>query len=81
MHLEGKQKLQLFLQVTAHSSFVAEVQKRTGSPANAHIHRFTPQEMVSFNSSHKINRLSFGEDFPGVVQPLDGTEQIVPHGN
>jgi hypothetical protein len=26
----------------------------------------------SYNISHKINKLSFGEEFPGVVNPLDG---------
>ncbi|KAK1318465.1 Protein disulfide-isomerase 5-4 [Acorus calamus] len=26
------------------------------------------------NISHKINKLSFGKDFPGVVNPLDGVE-------
>jgi len=37
------------------------------------------QDMLNFqpenyNISHKINKLSFGKDFPGVVNPLDGVE-------
>jgi hypothetical protein len=45
-----------------------------------HIHRFSPLELFTFNCSHTIHRLSFGEDFPGVVQPLDGITQIVNSG-
>ncbi|KAJ6808690.1 endoplasmic reticulum-Golgi intermediate compartment protein 3-like [Iris pallida] len=29
-------------------------------------------QLGEYNISHKINKLSFGEDFPGVVNPLDG---------
>ncbi|XP_066380960.1 uncharacterized protein [Miscanthus floridulus] len=31
--------------------------------------------------SHKINKLSFGEEFPGVVNPLDGVEWIQDNSN
>jgi len=48
--------------------------------SSAHIHRFSPTEIFTFNCSHVINRLSFGEDFPGVVQPLDGAREIVNSG-
>ncbi|GJN31320.1 hypothetical protein PR202_gb19706 [Eleusine coracana subsp. coracana] len=34
-----------------------------------------------FNISHKINKLSFGKEFPGVVNPLDGVEWIQDHSN
>ncbi|XP_077241504.1 uncharacterized protein LOC143882013 [Tasmannia lanceolata] len=30
----------------------------------------------SYNISHKINKLTFGEEFPGVVNPLDGVQWI-----
>ncbi|XP_078160430.1 uncharacterized protein LOC144555866 [Carex rostrata] len=30
----------------------------------------------SYNISHKINKVSFGRDFPGVINPLDGVEWI-----
>jgi hypothetical protein len=30
--------------------------------------------------SHKINKLSFGKDFPGVVNPLDGYAlKLIPY--
>ncbi|PWZ41220.1 Endoplasmic reticulum-Golgi intermediate compartment protein 3 [Zea mays] len=40
--------------------------------SNVHVHDLLPFQKDSFNVSHKINRLSFGEYFPGVVNPLDG---------
>jgi len=52
-----------------------------GTVSVSHIHRFTYQEIFTFNSSHIINRLSFGEDFPGVVQPLDNVKKIVESGS
>jgi hypothetical protein len=32
--------------------------------------------MLSWQVSHKINELSFGAHFPGVVNPLDGVVNI-----
>eukprot|EP01112_Ceratiomyxa_fruticulosa_P008663 TRINITY_DN2243_c0_g1_i1.p1 TRINITY_DN2243_c0_g1~~TRINITY_DN2243_c0_g1_i1.p1 ORF type:complete len:307 (-),score=47.40 TRINITY_DN2243_c0_g1_i1:292-1212(-) len=43
----------------------------------SHIHRFTPQELDTFNASHIIHKLAFGENVPGVKNPLDGSVQIV----
>jgi len=37
-------------------------------------------DVVHFNVSHRINRLSFGDDFPGQINPLDGVERISPLG-
>nr|XP_043619272.1 endoplasmic reticulum-Golgi intermediate compartment protein 3-like [Erigeron canadensis] len=36
----------------------------------------------SYNISHKINKLSFGEHYPGIVNPLDGVHwfQSTPNG-
>ena len=31
-----------------------------------------------FNITHKINKLSFGTEFPGVVNPLDGAQWTQP---
>ena len=31
---------------------------------------------IVFNMSHTVNRLSFGEDFPGVVNPLDSVTKV-----
>ncbi|KAL0922291.1 hypothetical protein M5K25_006264 [Dendrobium thyrsiflorum] len=33
---------------------------------------------AEYNISHKINKLSFGKEFPGVINPLDGTGWIQP---
>jgi hypothetical protein len=47
---------------------------------SGHAHQFTPQELYYFNCSHKFNKLSFGEDFPGAVHPLDNVEKTVTKG-
>lgn len=35
----------------------------------------------SFNFSHRINHLSFGEKIPGIISTLDGTEKISAEAN
>ncbi|KAL7402403.1 hypothetical protein ABVT39_014455 [Epinephelus coioides] len=35
----------------------------------------------SYNFSHRIDHLSFGEVVPGIISPLDGTEKISPESN
>ncbi|CAA2982300.1 endoplasmic reticulum-Golgi intermediate compartment 3-like [Olea europaea subsp. europaea] len=40
--------------------------------SNVHVHDLLAFQMDSFNISHKINRLAFGDYFPGVINPLDG---------
>lgn len=37
-------------------------------------------DVAHFNVSHRINRLSFGDDFPGQINPLDGVERHSQHG-
>ncbi|KAL7116668.1 hypothetical protein ACP275_03G018500 [Erythranthe tilingii] len=44
--------------------------------SNVHVHDLLAFQKDSFNISHKINRLAFGDYFPGVVNPLDGVEWI-----
>ena len=39
---------------------------------NMHVHDLMPFHTDKFNMSHTIAKLSFGADFPGVVNPLDG---------
>jgi hypothetical protein len=51
-----------------------------GHPQQQHVHQFMIQEMASYNCSHTIHQLSFGELYPGVVNPLDGASQIIPQG-
>jgi endoplasmic reticulum-Golgi intermediate compartment protein 3 len=41
------------------------------------IHEFNPAEAEHFNTSHRINFLSFGPPVPGVTSPLDGASRIV----
>ncbi|KAJ3679591.1 hypothetical protein LUZ60_017602 [Juncus effusus] len=50
--------------------------------ANVHVHDLLPFGKDSFNMSHKINRLAFGEYFPGAVNPLDSAKwtQRMPFG-
>ncbi|MQL91473.1 hypothetical protein Taro_024083 [Colocasia esculenta] len=50
--------------------------------ANMHVHDLLAFQKESFNISHKINRLAFGEYFPGVVNPLDSVQwvQHTQHG-
>lgn len=38
------------------------------------------QQIQTYNSSHKINRLSFGPPFPGQVNPLDNAERFAEGG-
>ncbi|XP_062318800.1 endoplasmic reticulum-Golgi intermediate compartment protein 2 isoform X1 [Osmerus eperlanus] len=35
----------------------------------------------SFNFSHRIDHLSFGEEIPGILNPLDGTEKVCTSHN
>ncbi|KAH0469208.1 hypothetical protein IEQ34_002440 [Dendrobium chrysotoxum] len=47
-----------------------------------HPNLFVPEildlQLGSFNISHRINHLSFGKKFPGVVNPLDGAQWKEP---
>jgi hypothetical protein len=42
-----------------------------------HIHDLAAYAHIKFNVTHIINRLSFGEDFPGIVNPLDGVVKVL----
>ncbi|KAL1540496.1 endoplasmic reticulum-Golgi intermediate compartment protein 3-like [Salvia divinorum] len=42
--------------------------------SNVHVHDLLAFQKDSFNLTHKINRLAFGDFFPGVVNPLDRAE-------
>jgi len=37
-----------------------------------HVHDLQPLKFASFNLTHRIVKLSFGTEFPGLVNPLDG---------
>ncbi|KAF6149104.1 hypothetical protein GIB67_038887 [Kingdonia uniflora] len=49
--------------------------------SNVHVHDLLVFQKDSFNISHKINRLTFGEYFPGVVNPLDGVQWVQETAN
>ncbi|KAM4711465.1 endoplasmic reticulum-Golgi intermediate compartment protein 2-like isoform 2-T2 [Anableps anableps] len=46
---------------------------------HAHIAAFVNHE--AYNFSHRIDHLSFGEEIPGIINPLDGTEKITFSNN
>jgi len=43
-----------------------------------HVHDLQPLKNFKFNVSHSINRLSFGKEFPGVINPLDAVKKNDP---
>uniref|UniRef100_A0A8C4HQG9 Endoplasmic reticulum-Golgi intermediate compartment protein n=1 Tax=Dicentrarchus labrax TaxID=13489 RepID=A0A8C4HQG9_DICLA len=46
---------------------------------HAHIAAFVSHD--TYNFSHRIDHLSFGEEIPGIINPLDGTEKITYNNN
>ncbi|KAK6314702.1 hypothetical protein J4Q44_G00142310 [Coregonus suidteri] len=46
---------------------------------HAHIAAFVSHD--TYNFSHRIDHLSFGEEIPGIINPLDGTEKITTSHN
>ncbi|GMI90594.1 hypothetical protein like AT1G36050 [Hibiscus trionum] len=44
--------------------------------SDAHVNDLLAFQKESYNISHKINRLAFGDYFPGVVNPLDSVQWI-----
>ncbi|XP_078734840.1 endoplasmic reticulum-Golgi intermediate compartment protein 3-like isoform X2 [Lampetra fluviatilis] len=48
--------------------------------AHIHVHEFNPFGMDKFNLTHHIAHLSFGRDYPGIVNPLDGTKSVSHEG-
>lgn len=46
-----------------------------------HIHQFIPSEAPFFNVSHRIHHVSFGDEYPGRINPLDGKVTIDQHSS
>ncbi|XP_052765146.1 endoplasmic reticulum-Golgi intermediate compartment protein 3-like [Mya arenaria] len=44
--------------------------------SHVHVHDLQALGGEKFNTSHTIYHMSFGEEYPGIVNPLDGLEQI-----
>jgi len=40
-----------------------------------HVHDLQPFKNLKYNLSHTIQRLSFGKEFPGIINPLDGVKK------
>jgi len=45
--------------------------------AHNHVHDLQPFKQGVFNVSHEIHRISFGKEFPGIINPLDGVVKTV----
>jgi len=41
-----------------------------------HVHDLQPYKNMKWNISHTIGRLSFGREFPGIINPLDGVKKL-----
>uniref|UniRef100_A0A4W6C4U3 Endoplasmic reticulum-Golgi intermediate compartment protein n=1 Tax=Lates calcarifer TaxID=8187 RepID=A0A4W6C4U3_LATCA len=48
---------------------------------NLHITSSSHLCVSAYNFSHRIDHLSFGEEIPGIINPLDGTEKITYNNN
>jgi hypothetical protein len=51
---------------------------RTGQMSVAQLMQFT---FETFNITHEIKHLSFGNHFPGIMNPLDGEKRVVQDGH
>lgn len=48
--------------------------------AHVHVHDLASFASESFNLTHHVHHLSFGESFPGAVQVLDGVSNVITDG-
>ena len=44
------------------------------------LYQFTLEDLESFNASHYVHKLGFGEDLPGVTNPLDNVHNELARG-
>ncbi len=51
-----------------------------GGGHHVHMHQFSLDQLVAFNSSHWVRSLAFGPYFPGLANPLDNTTRLVESG-
>ncbi|KAM7478958.1 hypothetical protein LguiA_027171 [Lonicera macranthoides] len=49
--------------------------------SNVHVQDLLTFQMDNYNISHKINRLAFGDYYPGIVNPLDRVQWIQETGH
>ncbi|XP_035244603.1 endoplasmic reticulum-Golgi intermediate compartment protein 3 isoform X2 [Anguilla anguilla] len=48
--------------------------------SHVHVHDLQSFGLDNINMTHFIRHLSFGQDYPGIVNPLDGTNVAAPQG-
>ncbi|CAN7065464.1 unnamed protein product [Brassica oleracea var. botrytis] len=63
-----------FLEVNKVAGSFHFVPGKTFRQSGFHLQDLLVFQGDSYNISHKVNRLTFGERFPGVVNPLDGVQ-------
>lgn len=51
---------------------------RSFTQMGGHVHDMALFDPSAFNMSHYIRKLSFGSDYPGIINPLDGVSQSPP---
>ncbi|NXR26388.1 ERGI2 protein, partial [Cinclus mexicanus] len=75
----GGKAIFLHSPVWIHKKFVAFFRAIPHPRGHAHLAALVSHE--SYNFSHRIDHLSFGELIPGIINPLDGTEKIASDYN
>uniref|UniRef100_A0A667YA12 Endoplasmic reticulum-Golgi intermediate compartment protein n=1 Tax=Myripristis murdjan TaxID=586833 RepID=A0A667YA12_9TELE len=49
--------------------------------SHVHVHDLQSFGLDNINMTHLIKHLSFGKDYPGIVNPLDGTDVTAPQAS
>ena len=54
---------------------------RSFQQGNMHVHDLVPFQTTEFDTSHTVHHLAFGQEFPGMTNPLDNAHvhRINPH--
>ena len=54
---------------------------RSFQQGNMHVHDLVPFQTTEFDTSHIVHHLAFGQEFPGMTNPLDDARvhRINPH--
>lgn len=63
-----------------HIAPTTSAQKSPTGDQLANLQTLVYDDVRKFNVSHRINRLSFGDDYPGQVNPLDGATRTTSEG-
>ena len=54
---------------------------RSFQQGNMHVHDLVPFQTTEFDTSHTVHHLAFGQEYPGMTNPLDDVRvhRINPH--